>query len=1221
MIPSAFVFMDALPLTPTGKVDRRALPAPDGVRPDLEEVFVAPRSQSEELVAGIWSNVLGLERIGIHDGFFELGGHSLLAIQVISRIREAFQVKLPLRALFEEPTVVGLTERIETARISDEGLLAPPLRAISRDQDLPLSFAQERLWFLHHLEPESIAYSMTNTVRLKGLLSKDALEKTFFEMARRHESLRTTFHSIDGRPVLRIVPEPSILFDNIDLHHLPEVEREAEAKRLAEEDARKPFDLTRGPLFRILLFQLEDEEHVMHLNMHHIISDYWSLGVMAGEFAALYTSFVKGEPADLPGLPIQYADYALWQRQLLEGEALEEQLSYWKDKLGGELPVLELPNDRPRPPVQTYRGARKSLTLPKDLTEALRAMSRREGVTLFMTLLAAFKTLLYRLTGQEDTIVGTPIAGRNRTELEGLIGFFMNTIVMRTDLSEEPSFRELLERVRETALGAYTHQDMPFEKLVEELAPERDLSRTPLFQVFFNHIVTMGSKPAKLPGLEAETSGDLDRESKFDMTLYVFEDEDGIELRSLYNTDLFDGWRMAEMLKQYKVLLRQIVSDPDQRICDLPLLTESERHQIVVEWNDTAADYPEDKCIHGLFEAQVERSPEAVAVIFEDEQLSYQELNCQANHLAHYLIKRGVGPGVLVGICVERSFDMIVGLLAILKAGGAYVPLDPDLPKARLAFMLEDTRVLLLLTQERLLERLPEYTGEPICLDRDNGLFQGEPETNPKSITTPEDLAYVIYTSGSTGQPKGILTTHRNVVHHLHFVIHKYRLRQSDTILQIPSFSFDASVRDIFGSLMAGAQIVLVRNDEAKDPSALVERIIEKHVTCILSIVPSLLAHLTEAASHHRGPTQSLRYILVAGESLPLTDCRKAQDVFGCKVVNRYGPTECTLISTYHPVPDLTDGSQDGHRNIALIGRPIPNTQIYILDKYLNPVPVGVPGEVHIAGVGLARGYLNRPELTAEKFIANPFSENTDAHLYRTGDLARYLPDGNMEFLGRNDYQVKLRGFRVELKEIEAILTGHPDIRHCAVVARDRESGDRYLAAFVVCGDDKTADSTHLKKHLGEHLPDYMIPSAFVQLDEIPLTANGKIDVAKLVSWERVRIERTDLTEAPVTEMERLLVDVWKEALELDHISVHDNFFGLGGHSLLSIQIISQLEKKIGLRINPREFVYQTLGQLAASIEQQRPDLTQKKGEVKENGFWNAIKRKISSGNHRKSLR
>ena len=662
---------------------------------------------------------------------------------------------------------------------------------------------------------------------------------------------------------------------------------------------------------------------------------------MAREIAALYTAFIKGKPADLPELPVQYADYAVWQRQWLQGEALEAQLNYWKDKLGGELPVLELPTDRPRPAVQTHRGAIESLALPKELTDALQAMSRREGVTLFMTLLAAFKTLLYRLTGQEDTIVGTPIAGRNRTELEGLIGFFMNTIVMRTDLSGQPSFRELLGRVRETALGAYAHQDMPFERLVEELAPERDLSRTPLFQVFFNHIVAMGDKAAELPGLEAEAVGGLDRESKFDMTLYVLEGEGGIELRSLYNTDLFDSWRMAQMLKQYQMLLASIVSDSDQRISELSLLTEAERQQILVDWNDTAADYPEDKWIHTLFETQAEHSPEAVAVIFGDEQLSYHELNCRANQLAHYLRKHGVGSEEVVGICMERSLEMIIGLLAILKAGGAYVALEPDFPGARLSFMLEDTKPGLLLTRKRLLEKIPEYSGEIVCLDRDDKLFENEQASNLELITTFEDLAYVTYTSGSTGKPKGILTSHRSVVQNLHALIHNYSLSATDIVLQLPSFSFDASVRDMFGPLLAGARIVVVRNDEAKDPSALVVKIAENHVTCILSIVPSQLTQLVEAGSHESFSFAALRHISAAGEPLPMALCKRVQDVFGCSVVNQYGPTECTMISSYHRVDDL-----DGNRNIALIGRPIANTQFYIWMTILIQYRLVLPGKL-----------------------------------------------------------------------------------------------------------------------------------------------------------------------------------------------------------------------------------------------------------------------------------
>jgi amino acid adenylation domain-containing protein len=685
----------------------------------------------------------------------------------------------------------------------------------------------------------------------------------------------------------------------------------------------------------------------------------------------------------------------------------------------------------------------------------------------------------------------------------------------------------------------------------------------------------------KLHNLTVERLPSVESESKFDITLYVTEIASCIELHIVYNTDLFDSWRMAEMLKQYQVLLESIVSDSDQRISELSLLTEAERHQILVDWNDTAADYPADKCIHTLFEAQAEHSPEAVAVIFGDEQLSYHELNCRANQLAHYLRKHGVDSEEVVGICMERSLEMIVGLLAILKAGGAYVALEPDFPGARLSFMLEDTKLGLLLTQERLLEKIPEYSGKVVCLDRNCKLFQNEQESNLELITAPEDLVYVTYTSGSTGKPKGILTSHRSVVQNLHALIHNYSLSATDIVLQLPSFSFDASVRDIFGPLLAGARIVVVRNDEANDPSALVAKIAENHVTCILSIVPSQLTQLVEAGSHKSFSFAALRHISAAGEPLPMALCKRVQNVFGCSVVNQYGPTECTMISSYHRVVDL-----DGNRNIALIGRPIENTQFYILDDHLNPVPVGVAGEAYIGGLGVSNGYLNLPDLTAEKFIPNPFSNEPESRLYKTGDIVCFLPDGTMEFLGRRDFQVKLRGVRIELGEVEATLCLHPSVSEAVVVAREDRPGDKRLVAYVVAAAAESVPSTGvLRAFLQEKLPDYMIPSAFVFLDALPLTANSKVNRQMLPSSDQLRPDLRIEYVAPRTPIEQLLAEIWSDVLGIEKVGIYDNFFELGGHSLLAIQVILRVCDALQLDLPLRLlFESQALSDMAIAI-------------------------------------
>lgn len=746
----------------------------------------------------------------------------------------------------------------------------------------PTSFAQQRLWFLDQLEPQSTVYNMPAALRLTGPLDVAALEESFNEIVRRHEVLRTTFSVKEGQPVQIIDPTLTLVVPVLDLRGLLEPERKAEVSRLSAEEAQLPFDLSRGPLLRSILLRLEAQEHILLLTMHHIVSDGWSMGILFRELSALYGAFSAGKPSPLPALPIQYADFAVWQRQWLQGEALKEQLSYWKKQLDGAPPMLELPTDRPRPAFQTFRGGRESLVLPKSLAEAIKKLGRQEGVTLFMALLGAFKTLLYRYTGQEDIVVGTPIAGRNWAEIEPLIGFFINSLVLRTDLSGNPSFRQLLSRVRRTALDAYAHQDLPFEKLVEELQPKRDLSRTPLFQVFFN-MVGLEAPELSLHGLTVERLALLEPQSKFDFTLYVREKNQEIHLELVYNADLFHPDTASRMLGHFHILLDGIVANPDQRLSDLPILTEAERQQLLVGWNETKRDYPKDKCIHELFEAQVEHSPDAIAVTFEDKQITYRELNRRANQLAHYLQKLEVGPEVRVGIYMGRSLEMVVVLLGILKAGGAYVPLDPEHPKARLAYMLAQTEIDFLFTKKRLLENLPEFKGHAVCLDRDCGLFEREQKQNPDTMIEPDNLAYVIYTSGSTGKPKGVLSCHRGVVNYFSYLCQTYNLNSTDTAIQLPSLSFDASVRDLIGPLTAGAQVVIVNDLDAKQPTALLSKMKERGVTCILSIVPPLLNGLVEAGRSSRLLYDSVRLILVSGEALTLASCQKAKEVFGHK--------------------------------------------------------------------------------------------------------------------------------------------------------------------------------------------------------------------------------------------------------------------------------------------------------------------------------------------------
>jgi len=1183
MIPSAFVFLESLPLTPNGKVDCKALPVPDQARPELEAIFVRPRNPVEEMLAEIWAEVLRVERIGIHDNFFELGGHSLLATQVISRIRRALQMEIPLRALFETPTVAGLAERIEEVRGQGQGLHTLPMFATYPQERIPLSFAQQRLWFLDQYEPNSSVYNIPSALRLKGALDVSALEQSLKEIVRRHESLRTTFSLVDGEPVQVIAPTLKISLPFTDLMDLPESDRENEAQRLAMEQAREPFDLSQGPLLRVMLLRLGEDDHVLVLTMHHIVSDGWSRGVLYRELSLLYQAYTQGNPSFLSELSIQYADFAVWQRQWLQGEVLENQLSYWKKQLAGAPAILNLPTDRPRPAVQSYRGASQSIELSQELTQGLKALSARQGVTLFMTLLAAFQTLLHRYTGQNDIVVGSPIANRNRAEIEGLIGFFVNTLVMRTDLSGNPTFKELLTRVRETALGAYTHQDLPFEKLVEELHPQRSLSHSPLFQVLFNLLENQNDR-LLLPGLDASPFGTLAIPSKFDLTLYAIPKPQRLTLTINYNSDLLDDASINRMLGHLCNLLEAITTDCSRRLLELLLLAEDEKRQLLVEWSGSEPKSPEHRCIHQLFEAQVERTPDAIALTDEHQSLTYRDLNRRANQFAHHLRKRGVVTGDLIPIFMERCCDMVIAVLGILKVGAAYVPLDFDYPRMRLAYMLEDTRATLLVTSARCLNRLPEHKGEIICLDRDRRLFDREAVGNPTLPTGAAEISYVYYTSGSTGTPKGVLAPHRGVVRYCDFLANTYNLNSADIVLQLASFSFDASFRDLIAPLTVGAAVVLVDQEGAKDPTLLISQIKQHRVTCLLSTVPPMLNELAETMlAEERTGHDSLRLILVSGEALHGSLCRKVREAFGenTLLVNQYGPTECTMTSSYHPI-----SLADHQCPTAPIGRPIPHAELYVLDDALNPTPVGIEGELYIGGEGLAVGYLNRSDLTAEKFIPNPYGNKPGERLYRTGDVVRYRSDGTFAFVGRSDRQVKIRSIRVELGEIESVLSQHPSVREAVVLAREDKSGEKQLVAYVLPGQELTPSTLDLQNYLKQKLPEYMVPYFFVFLDSLPLTPNGKVDRKSLPPPDMSRRELNENFAAPRTVVEKTLAELCAEVLKIDKVGIHDNFFDLGLHSLSATQLTSRVRGKLRVKLPLRNiFEAPTIAGLAQLIE------------------------------------
>ncbi|MBW4456089.1 MAG: amino acid adenylation domain-containing protein [Nostoc indistinguendum CM1-VF10] len=1170
MVPNAFVILDTLPLMPNGKVDRRALLAPD-IGLSRKASFVAPQTPTEKVIAGIIAEVLGLKLVGIHDNFFELGGHSLLATQVISRVREAFSVELPLRRLFESPTIAQLSEPIETARRDCQSQLLPFIQPVSKDGELPLSFAQQRLWFLDQLEGQSATYNMPSALRLIGSLQVTALEQSLREIVQRHEVLRSNFSVMNGYPAQAIAPAFTVTLPVVDLQQCPKLKQSTFVRQLAIEEAQRPFDLANGPLLRVTLLRLGKEEHVLLVTMHHIVSDGWSIGIFLREFATLYEAFLKGAPSPLPALPIQYADFAHWQRQWLQGEVLKTQLNYWKQQLAGAPPLLELPTDRPRPPVQTFRGSTEPFQLNPNLTRRLLTLSQQSGATLFMILLSAFVTLLFRYSGQEDVVAGSPIVNRNRSETESIIGFFVNTLVLRTHLQGNPTFQQLLARVRQVALDAYAHQDVPFEQLVEALQPERDLSHTPLFQVMF----VLQNTPMgrlELPGLtltplEMERSG-----AKFDLTMSMEETQQGLTGELEYNTDLFDAVTITRMAGHFQTLLEAIVVNPEQRVSEFPLLTVTERHQMLLEWNNTQADYPQSKCIHQLFEAQVERTPDAVAVVFEDQQLTYRELNAQANQLAHHLQALGVRPEVLVGICVERSLEMVVGLLGILKAGGAYVPLDPAYPKERLAFMLEDSQVPVLLTQDRLLETLPEHEVQVVCLNKGCETLAKESEENPISKVTADNLAYVIYTSGSTGKPKGAMNTHSGICNRLLWMQDAYQITAADHVLQKTPFSFDVSVWEFFWPLLTGARLFVARPGGHQDSAYLVKLIAKEKITT-LHFVPSMLQVFLEEQGLET--CDCLKHVMCSGEALPF----KLQDRFfarlDAELHNLYGPTEAAVDVTFWAC------DRESRQHIVPIGRPIANAQIYLLDAQLQPVPVGLPGELHISGVSLARGYLNQPELTAERFIPNPFSDELGTRLYKTGDLARYRPDGTIEYLGRLDHQVKLRGFRIELDEIEAVLGEHPSVRETVVMAREDKPGDKRLVAYLVANEEPAPSISELRNFLEKKLPSYMVPAAFVLLEVLPLMSNGKVNRRVLPVPDTARSKLEGIFVAPRNSVEEALAGIWAEVLRVEMVGVEDNFFELGGDSILSLQIIARANQA-GFQLTLKQiFQHQTIAELA----------------------------------------
>ncbi len=1138
MLPSAFVLLGALPLTANGKLDRVALPEPE--RPG--EAVIPPRTPVEEVLARIFAESLGLDRVGVDRDFFELGGDSLLATSVLARVRDALRADVPLRAFFDGATVAALAEVIRSADRS-----APPILHASRDGHLPLTFTQERLWFLGQLDPASRAYHVPASLRFRGSFDLRVLEDSLTEMVRRHEVFRTTFPTIGERPAQCVHAPYPVRLPVASLEAVPEPEREAELRRLIAEEIRKPFDVTRLPLVRWTVMRLGPEDHVMLRVEHHLLGDGWSFHLFLRELLTLYRAFGAGRPSPLAEPPLQVADFAVWQREWMRGPIAGAQLAYWNAKLAGGPPALELPLDRPRPAVQAFAGAQVKVELPPSLCAMLRRTSKAEGITLYMAMFAAFLTLLRRYTGETDIAVGSVIANRRWRETEGMIGAVLNTVVLRTDLSGDPTFRDLLGRVREVTREAYAHQDVPFDKVVESVRAERTSNYSPLCRVMFNF------HDSPVPTLQlGETSVELteliDNDSaKFDLNLIVIPRDDGIFVNWEYSTDLFDAATIERMTGHYRELLEGAVDDPSRRLSELPLVIEG-------GWNSTARAYPRDATVHELFESQVDATPDAVAVAYGGQCLTYRELDRRANRLARHLIELGAGPEVRVGVALERSVELMVALVAVLKSGGAYVPLDRSYPEERLAFMVADAGVPVVVNEELL---------------RDPRIAAASPERVPSRVGA-ESLAYVTYTSGSTGSPKGVAVPHRAVVRLVRGNDYA-RMGPDEVFLQLAPVSFDASTFEIWGALLSGARLAVAPSHALS--LAEVGRAVREHQVTTLWLTAGLFNQMVD---DRLDDLRGVRQLLAGGDVLSVRHVRRVLDELpACRLINGYGPTEATTFSCCYtaprPLPEACESLP--------IGGPIANTRAYVLDRHLSPVPVGVPGELYIGGDGLARGYLGRPGLTAERFVPDPFAAEPGSRLYRTGDRVRWLPEGVLEFHGRLDEQVKIRGFRIEPGEIEAALAGHPAVREAAVLAQPGRHGDKHLVAYFV----GSAPVTELRRHLEGRLPGYMVPAAYVALDALPLTASGKLDRAALPALAPAP---TEAFVPPRGTAETVLAGIWAEVLGVPRVGAHDNFFDLGGHSLIATRVVSRIRDEFGTDLPLRAlFETPTVSGLAGAVE------------------------------------
>ncbi len=1161
MVPSVVIRLEGMPLTANGKVDKRALPKPREADRLQETTYVAPRTAIERRLAAIWQAVLNRERVGVQDNFFEIGGHSLLATKVVSRVREEFDRDLSLREFFASPTVAGLVDRKVFQTREKAPSQGVALQRVSREDGLPLSFAQQRLWFLHQLEPESAGYNSPLVVRLSGSLHVGALKRSFQTLVDRHETLRTSFPSQDGSPKQVIATDFRLPWREENIAGIPESERETTAQAFVKTEVARAFDLGKGPLIRLFLLHLGQDDHVFVITLHHIISDGWSMGILSHELEESYAAYLKDQAPTLPVLPIQYADFSVWQRTWLQGENLDKQLGYWRQQLAG-MPTLALPTDLPRPAVQTFGAARELVPLSPELSQALRILSGQHGVTLTIWVLAAFNALLAKYTGQTDIVVGSPIANRTRTDLEGLIGFFVNSLVLRTDLSGDPSFVALVDRTKRVSVEAYDHQDVPFERIVEELQPERDRGRNPLFQVMFA-VQNIPFESLRLSGIQVQPYGGWGITTRMDLECHVWEREGRFVLSFLYNTDLFTAQTVTRLGQHFQRILESVGKDPTQRLSAIQLVDADEHHQQRVTWNATATSYPQDQSLGVLFEEQVVARPEAVAVIDGDAHLTYQQLQQRATRLGHWLRRQGVGAESRVGVCLDRGVDLLVSLLGILKVGGAYVPLDPHAPSERLAFLVQDAGVQVVVTHASYGQQVEGVEGVSIVvLDLAWASIGQEPRTMLSDAAGGSAaLAYIMYTSGSTGQPKGTLISHRSVVR-LVKATNYIHLGPQARVAHVAHVAFDAITFEVWGALLNGGVVVVFEQEAVLTPARFATRVQEEGVSALFLTT----ALFNQVVREEPRALASLETVLFGGE---LVDRAWVARVLEAgppgQLAHVYGPTESTTFATWHRVAaaDLTGVT-------VPIGRPVSNTQAYVVDRRQHLVPVGVAGELLIGGDGVAWGYLNQPGLTAEKFVPHPYAPTPGARVYRTGDEVRWNQQGALEFQGRRDGQVKVRGHRIEVGEIEVTLREHAAVQEAVVVCREDQPGEKELVAYVVTTEED--DLPTLRAHLKQQLPGYMVPSVVIRLEGLPLTVNGKVDKRALPKpGEADRVQGTTYV-APRTEIERRLAAIWQEVLEREQVGVQENFFEIGGHSLLATQVVSRINQRFSVELSLQQF-------------------------------------------------